>query len=273
MQQRRQRLNRRRFLAAGTAAALAGCLGGGNGDGNGDTTGGSSDGDGTGGDDGDGTGGNDGDEMGGDDGAGSGNNGESGGRNVLGGHSAGMALDAQPKLGPDPSEATGVIVVFEDPSCPRCKRFEQQVVPKIRSNLVEPGDATFVFRGYPVIYEWGKPAARALEAVYDADPGTHFTLLEHYFDEQSAYESAGADAVYDRTETFLAEETDLDAAAVIDGARNGDYEDPVQTDLDAGREAGAGRTTPHVFLFRDGQFRTKGKGSISFDTIESVLQV
>jgi protein-disulfide isomerase len=187
---------------------------------------------------------------------------------AFGGHAAAQAIGEQPFDGPEPGTAKGTIVAFEDPSCPRCAAFEQNTVPKIRSELVEPGDATFVFRGYPVVYEWGKPAAQALEATFARSEAAHWTLAEHYFAEQGAFST---DDVYERTETLLAAETDLDAAGVVEDAREKAYDDRVRVDLDAGKAAGAGGVTPTVFLFRDREFRTKARGSVSFSVVKSAL--
>ncbi|RXK51736.1 DsbA family protein [Halorientalis pallida] len=195
--------------------------------------------------------------------------GQNGGR-TLDSHPAAQGLDSQPHLGPAPGEATGTIVAFEDPSCPRCKTFEEQTVPKIRSELVDPGDATFVFRGYPIVYEWGKPGTRALEATYARNEDAHWALVDHYFTEQDGFRSAGRDAVLDRTREFLAAETEVNADAVVTAVENGDAESAVQTDLDAGEAAGAS-ATPAVYLFRDGQYRTSYSGSVGFDAVRSTL--
>jgi len=188
-------------------------------------------------------------------------------------HPAAADLAAQPTLGPDPREATGVIVAFEDPSCPTCRRFEENVVPQLREELIDPGTVSFVFRGYPVIYPWGEPATKALEAAYDHDAAAHWTLLAHYFANQGSYRGSEPATVYDETESFLAAETDLDATAVVDAARNGEYDAAVQTDLDAGEAAGAGGRTPHLFFFRDGVYRTKSGGFTGITTIKNVLEV
>ncbi|MFC7175986.1 DsbA family protein [Halosegnis marinus] len=72
-------------------------------------------------------------------------------------HPAAADLDAQPMLG----ETTDtVIVAFEDPSCTLCRRFEENTYPRIVSDLVEPGEASFVYRGYPIIYPWGSRPRR-----------------------------------------------------------------------------------------------------------------
>lgn len=199
-----------------------------------------------------------------------GNSGES-----LSDHAAGASLGSQPHRGPAPADADGVIVAFEDPSCSRCRVFEQQVVPQIRSNLVDPGKAAYVFRGYPVVYDWGEPATQALEATYARSESAFWALVGHYFDEQGTLRSAGRDQVYPRTRSFLRDQTDLDTDAVIEAARaeDGDAGAAVQADLNAGMDAGAGRTTPHVFLFRDGEYLTKVSGSTSYDAISGALQL
>ena len=183
-------------------------------------------------------------------------------------HPAAAGLDTQPTKGPDPSGAEAVIVAFEDPSCPRCRAFEEQTVPRIESELVEPGRASFVFRGYPVIYPWGKPATQALESTFARDAEAHWALAGHYFAEQSSFDESN---VLDRTRTFLEAETDVDAEAVVTDAESKAHDAAVQADLDAGMAAGAGGTTPTVFLFRDGEYRTKAAGSVSFSVVTNAL--
>lgn len=185
-------------------------------------------------------------------------------------HAAMDAVDEQPFLGPEPGAARGTIVAFEDPSCPRCAAFERETVPKIRSELVEPGDATFVFRGYPVVYPWGEPAAKALEATFARDEDAHWSLLDYYLQYQDQF---SADGVLDATADFLAGETSVDGTAVATAVRDGAYDGQVRTDLDAGEAAGVGGVTPTVFLFRDGEFRTKARGSVSYSVVESALGI
>jgi protein-disulfide isomerase len=196
----------------------------------------------------------------------------SGGGRTLGSHPAATGIDEQPTLGPPAGEATGTIVAFEDPSCPRCKRFEREVFPKIRSNLVDSGEVSYVFRGYPVVYDWGEPAAAVLEATYARDGETFWSMLAHYFENQSEFGRA-SDSIYEKSRTYLAENTDLDAGAVVADAESGAVDDAVRTDLDAGKAAGAGRTTPHVFLFRDGNYLTKAQGTVSYEIIASSLDL
>lgn len=180
-------------------------------------------------------------------------------------HPGAADLAAQPRLGEFGGHA---VVAFEDPSCPRCAAFEQRTVPEIREKLVEPGKATFVFRNYPVVYPWGEPASQALEATFARDEAAFWSLAEHYFARQSTFST---DNVLRKTATFLENETDLDGSAVADDAESEAYDDAVETDLQAGRDAEIGRTTPAVLLFRDGEYVTRASGSVSYDVIASAL--
>lgn len=183
-------------------------------------------------------------------------------------HPAAAGLESQPVRGPDPAEAEATVIAFEDPSCPTCARFESRTVPRIEEELVARGRGSFVFRGYPVIYPWGKPATQALEAAFARNADAHWALKAHYYDEQSSFDDAN---VLDRTREFLAAETDLDADAVVEDAESKAYDAEVQSDLQAGMQAGAGHTTPSVFLFKEGEFRTWAAGSVSFSVIENAL--
>jgi protein-disulfide isomerase len=181
-------------------------------------------------------------------------------------HPAAQGLDAQPSLGG--ADAGATIVAFEDPSCPRCRAFERNTVPRVREELVSTGEARFVARTYPVIYPWGEPAVQALEATFARSDEAFWGLFEHYFDEQGEFST---DNVLSRTEAWLASNSDLDAGAVVADAEERAYDDAVQADLDAGEAAGVGRTTPTVFLFRDGRYVTRAGGSVSFELITSAL--
>lgn len=198
----------------------------------------------------------------------SGGEGTGGDGTPLADHPAAAGIADQPRKGPEPSETDAVIVAFEDPSCTRCRAFEQETVPRIEDELVEPGRAAFVFRGYPVVYPWGEPATHALEATYTRNADAFWALKDHYYATQPEFST---DNVLDRTRSFLASETPVDVDAVVDAVETGTTDAAVQADLDAGMEAGAGRTTPHVFLFRDGVYRTKAAGSVSFSVVRNAL--
>lgn len=180
-------------------------------------------------------------------------------------HDSATGVNDQPTLGD--RNWQGVILAFEDPSCPTCRRFNQNTLSQIESELVATGDVAYVFRGYPVVYEWGGPATQALEAVFDREPAAMWALKDHYFDKQSEFST---DNVLDRTRSFVDGNTDLDGDAVVADVENDAYADAVQTDYDAGQAAGA-TGTPTFFLFRDGEYQTKVSGAQDFTVFENVL--
>lgn len=182
-------------------------------------------------------------------------------------HPAATAIGDQPWLGPAPGTAEATIVAFEDPSCPTCRRFERRTLPELKSRLVDTGRATFVFRGFPVVYPWGEPATRILEAVHDRAPGAFWALKDHYYATQREF---ATDNVAERSRSFLAANADVDADAVVGAALDGEYDEAVATDLEAGREAGA-RGTPTFFLFAGTDFRTDVVGPQSYRVFANAL--
>jgi len=177
-------------------------------------------------------------------------------------------LSGQPYFGPPPGEGAGTVVAFEDTSCSRCAAFEEGTVERIRTELAASGDATFVFRGFPILYpSTSRPACAVLEATLDRSPRAHFAMVREYFTNQNEY---SADDVYDRSETRLNELTDLDGAAVVADAKEGAFDAAVETDVAAGEAAGAS-STPAIYLFRDGEFRTMASGSLSFEAVKTTL--
>lgn len=180
-------------------------------------------------------------------------------------HSSATGINDQPTLGDRGWQ--GVIVAFEDPSCPTCRRFNQNTLPQIRSDLVATGDVAYVLRGYPVVYEWGGPATQALEATFDRDPRAMWDLKDRYFDTQDSFST---DTVRQRTRQFLNGNTDVDGDAVVADVESDAYAEAVQTDFDAGQAAGASGT-PTFYLFRDGEYQTTVSGAQDFTVFENVL--
>jgi protein-disulfide isomerase len=185
----------------------------------------------------------------------------------LRGHPAARGLDRRPHLGPPPLEADAVVVAFEDPSCPTCRRFEENAGSRIRSELVAAGRASFVHRHYPIVYEWGKPAVQALEATFVRDADAFWQLRRQYYEAQRSFT---VDNVLALTREFLASETAVDAEAVVADARDRVHDEAVRADLDAG-DAASVRVTPTTVLFRDGRFVTSVTGSKSFAVYREAL--
>lgn len=191
----------------------------------------------------------------------------SAGGTALAEHAAATDIGSQPTLGPPPSEADGTIVAFEDPSCPSCARFERTTFPKLKTELVDAGRLSFVFRGIPVVRPWSEPAVLALEATYDRSATAFWSLKDFYYREQS---TVGTDNLRDVTRQFLADRTDVDADAVVDDVEAATFRDAVAADLQASQDADV-RGTPTFFLFTDGSFTTEIVGPQSFDVFANSL--
>ena len=180
-------------------------------------------------------------------------------------HPSTAGIEGQPRRGsPD---ASVQIVAFEDPSCPRCRAFERDTVPEIRSELVDPGTGSFVVRTAPLVYPWGDPAIHALEATYARDADAFWGLLDHYFAEQSSFDVDNVDA---KTAAWLSENTALDGDAVVEAAAGDEAVAAVRADADAASAANV-TGTPTVFLFSEGSYVTRATGSVSFDLIRSAV--
>lgn len=183
-------------------------------------------------------------------------------------HPAAVDADEWPRLGPALGDADATLVVFDDVSCPRCAAYHDETLSTVRSDHVETGEVSLIARPYPVVYDWGGPAAHALEATYDRDAEAFWDLQAHYFDEQSSFDAGN---VLDRTESWLEANTDLDAEAVVEDADEGRFDDRIGATLDAGEETDAGQITPVTFAFDGDELVTTLTGSVSYVTIQTAL--
>jgi protein-disulfide isomerase len=177
-------------------------------------------------------------------------------------------VTAFPWLGASPEDVDRLIVGFEDPSCHACQRFHERSLPGLREGVLADGGASFVYRPYPVVFEWGRPAAAAVLGTAERDREAAWALIDHYYAEQSSFD---ADNALDATREFLAAETDVDADAVVEAVGAGEYETVIETSLDDG-DALDVTTTPTFLLFSDGAYTSRLTGVQDPDVFESALQ-
>lgn len=182
-------------------------------------------------------------------------------------HPAASGLGSQPTLGPAPTDADGTIIAFEDPSCPSCARFELGTFPKLKERLVDTGAVSFVFRGIPVVRPWGDPAVLALEATYARDEAAFWSLKEFYYRSQS---NLDGQTVESETRQFLADQTDVDAGAVLSDVDGATHRDAVDADRQSSRRAGV-RGTPTFFLFEGDSFVTDIVGPQPYSVFKNAL--
>lgn len=184
-------------------------------------------------------------------------------------HAASTGIEAQPSLGATPGEADGTVVAFEDPSCPTCAQFETSTFPKLKSKLLDTERAAFVFRGIPVVYEWGEAATMALEATYDRSEPAFWALKDHYYSAQDGFDT---DNVLSKTESFLDENTGVDATAVVDDVETSAYQDAVDADVAVADELGVSGT-PTFYVFDSGTFSTEITGAIAYDSLKGAMGI
>ncbi len=182
-------------------------------------------------------------------------------------HPATTDIGTQPTLSVG---APATIVAFEDPSCRSCRRFETETFPQLRSELIAPGDVTFVYRTLDITFPWAEPAAQVMAATYAADADAFWGLKEFYYDEQPAFEDAGDDEVSERSRTYLEAESPVDADAVVAAARDAEHDGFLQRNRDAAGAADV-EATPEFFLFRDGAFRTSVSGPQGYEFFAAAL--
>ena len=181
------------------------------------------------------------------------------------GHPATTGVETQPNLGT--LEAPATVVAFEDPSCRQCRRFETETFPTLKSELVDPGDAAFVYRTLDITFPWGEPASQVMASTYAAAADAFWGLKDYYYERQPEFE---VDNVFELSASYLEEQPSVDADAVVAAARDGEHDEFVQRNRDAAEEAGVG-STPQFFLFRDGTFRTEVAGPQDYEVFESAL--
>ena len=183
-------------------------------------------------------------------------------------HPATQTLTDLPWLGESPTNADGLIVAFEDPSCSTCRRFHETTFLDLRRELLETGDASFVYHPYPIVLAWGEVASRALLATTDRDRAAGWELIDWYYRNQDRLTTENVVA---STREFLDDETVVDGGSIVDAVESGGYAAAVDARRAAGDEAGA-TTTPTFYLFRDDEFVTEFTGVQDVSVFVSSLE-
>lgn len=254
---------RRRTVLAGVATlpALAGCLSDGDDGPVDDATDDGTDDD-PGDDAGDGAP-DDGSDTGGDDGATDGSGGD-------GRQAATNALDVHPSLGAAPGTTDWLIVAFEDPACPTCAGFHTGDLPDLRSELLDPGDATYVWRPYRFVsqhYPWNSEAMHAVYEAVDRDEAAAWALIDHYYEHQDDVSTSN---VADQTRTALSG-TGVDADAVVTAMEEGAHSGRLSRSERDAEEAGV-TSTPTFFLFDGDEHVTTRHRSLSPTEVRAAFQ-
>lgn len=147
--------------------------------------------------------------------------------------------ETQPLLVKTPGEDL-LLTEFGDFQCPHCARFALTVVPEIRRELVETGQADYEYRHYPFLGPESYAAAEAAECARDQD------AFDRYHDLVYGAVSRGKRPDL-RLLLDTATRAELDQEAFEQCLRSGRKRARVVEDKEYGRALGV-QGTPSVFL-------------------------
>jgi len=138
--------------------------------------------------------------------------------------------------------ANVTVAVYEDFACPHCKTFNEDVLPRLRSEYIDPEEIRYEHRDFPIPVDetvsWQAPsAARAVQAT--VGDGAFFEYADLLFANQN---SLGPD-----TYASLASGVDADGETVRTAAGERRYDPTVRADRERGIDAGV-RGTPTAFV-------------------------
>src|SRR4029077_7374681 len=84
------------------------------------------------------------------------------------------------------AEAPIAIVEYASLTCPHCRHFDQEVLPKLKAKWIDSGKAKLVFRDYPL----DEPALRAAMVARCAPPDRYFAFIDAIFAGQEQWATA-----------------------------------------------------------------------------------
>ena len=152
-----------------------------------------------------------------------------------------LLLDAIREEEPPPLPGEKPLLTeFGDFQCPHCARFALTVVPEIRRELVETGQADYEYRHYPFLGPESYAAAEAAECARDQDAFDRYHDL--VYGAVSRGKSPDLPLLLD-----TAREAELDQEAFEQCLRSGRKRARVMEDKEYGRALGV-QGTPSVFL-------------------------
>lgn len=147
---------------------------------------------------------------------------------------------SRPGLGDESAPVT--VTVFQDFSCPHCRRFKQQVAPTIVAEHVDTGDVRYLHADFPIPVDeqWSYAVASAAHAVFEeAGNDAFWRFKDEIYTHQGSY-------TLDVIESVAAEVANV-GTATRDAAANGTYRDRIEADRERGSRWGV-EGTPAVFV-------------------------
>ena len=177
--------------------------------------------------------------------------------------------DGAPRLGPEPADAEGVVVAFDDPSCSSCATFATETFPQLRDGPIDNGRVSYLGRLLPWVEpEWSRPAINALYAVHEADPESFWELKNRYYEAQG---ELGEDTVRAWTEAEV-ETLSVDADSVLTAVDEGQYDDRIDAAETVAEDSDV-TVVPSFVLFSRGEYVTTVVGPQPYDVFEGALDL
>ena len=147
----------------------------------------------------------------------------------------------EPPIAGDP-DADVTVAVYEDYACGGCANFKANEYPRIRTEYVDPELIRYEHRDFPIPVDetWSWAVASAGRAVYEeAGDDAFWSFSAAIYEQHSTYSYDGIEA--------LANEQDLDGAAIRGAAEELTYEETIESNRSYGIENGVDGT-PAVFV-------------------------
>jgi len=159
------------------------------------------------------------------------------------------ALPSADGLSVGDADAPVTIDVFEDFQCPACQLFTENIEPLVIQNLVESGQARYVFHNFPFLDGNGAGSSgesdQAANASMCANEQGKFWEMHSILYANLGGENQGAFS--DRRLQAMAESVGLDMSEFNSCFSANEYEAEIQADFDLGQEMGVSGT-PTVFV-------------------------
>lgn len=181
-------------------------------------------------------------------------------------HPAMAGAENDPVLGPPPDEAEMGFLLVSEPSCNYCRDFHEETWEPMKTELIETGRLSFMYRPYPKVRQWAPKAAYGLLEVWNRDEDEFVPFMEWCYDNFHELGLNTADSIG----AYLNENTDVDGDAVAEVVENFGRMDDVQESMDAAREAGM-TTIPSYAILREGEVVETVTGGQSYANVKRML--
>jgi protein-disulfide isomerase len=171
-------------------------------------------------------------------------------------------LKRQPGLGD--ADAPVTVVIFEDYSCPACRTFEEQVVPRLKREYIDVGKVRAYFINFQFLGRDSINAALAAECVYHQDEAAYWDYKIVLYRAQGPQGSnwANTPRLLDLAREAVPQLDHADLQACIEEER---HLDAINRDRDIAVASGV-TGTPAVFV------NGRQTASPSFDDVQRAIE-